>query len=236
MYPFMFPDGSFQGAEEQLRKVLKLARARGNDVLDLCCGPGRFAVPLAKRGFRVTGVDRTAFLLGKAKERAAAEEVRIECVREDMRAFIRPESFDLALSMFTSFGYFDDKDEDLQVLQNVGRSLRKGGAFLLDVMGKEVLARIFQPTSAATLADGTELIQRHRIFDDWTRIRNDWILIRKGRARTFRFHHTLYSGQELRDRLRQSGFGEVRLYGDLDGAEYGIDARRLIAVARKTEA
>ena len=49
----------------------------------------------------------------------------------------------------------------------------------------------------------------------------------------FRFHHTLYSGQELQDRLEQTGFGEVRLFGNLDGEEYGPEARRLIAVARK---
>jgi hypothetical protein len=77
------------------------------------------------------------------------------------------------------------------------------------------------------------LVQRGEIFDDWTRIRAEWILIRRGRARTFAFHHTVYSGQELRERMEKAGFVDVRLYGDLDGSDYGLDARRLIAVGRK---
>jgi SAM-dependent methyltransferase len=126
-YPFMFPDQKFIQAEELLGKVLKLSGAKGRDVLDLCCGPGRFSIPLAKRKFRVTGVDRTAFLLDQAKRKAKTANVRIEWVQEDMRSFIRPESFDLVLSMFTSFGYFDDKDEDIQVLENIWTSHRLGG-------------------------------------------------------------------------------------------------------------
>jgi hypothetical protein len=77
------------------------------------------------------------------------------------------------------------------------------------------------------------LIQMHEIFDDWTRIRNEWILIKGNRAKRFKFHHTLYSGQELSDRLQQAGFSQVKLYGDFDGQPYGPDAPRLVAVARK---
>jgi hypothetical protein len=80
------------------------------------------------------------------------------------------------------------------------------------------------------------VVQHHEIFDDWTRIRNEWILIRKGRAKHFRFHHTVYSGQELRDRLEQAGFRRVRLYGNLDGDAYGPATHRLIATARKPPA
>lgn len=46
---------------------------------------------------------------------------------------------------------------------------------------------------------------------------------------------TLYSGQELRDRLESVGFSDVKLYGNLSGGEYGLNAERLIAVGRKSE-
>ena len=233
LYPFLFPDERFADAIEQVDKPLELARPRGKAALDLCCGPGRCSIALAKRGFTVTGVDRTRYLLDKARAKARAAKVRIEWVRKDMRDFVRPEAFQLALSMFTSFGYFDDKREDITVLQNVLASLAPGGVFLIDVMGKERLAKIMQPTSSSVLPDGTTLVERREIFDDWTRIRNEWILIRKGRAKTFTFHLTIYSGQELRDRLERVGFTDVRLYGNFDGDGSGPDAPRLIAVARK---
>jgi hypothetical protein len=101
------------------------------------------------------------------------------------------------------------------------------------VVGKEILAKLFQPTMSSVLPDGARLVQRHEIFDDWTRIRNEWILIRKGRAKTFKFHHTIYSGQELRDRMEQVELADVKLYGNLDGEEYGPNAQRLVAVAHK---
>lgn len=56
-----------------------------------------------------------------------------------MRSFIRPLSYDLVLNMFTSFGYFDDKKDDLKVLENVFVSLKPGGFLLIDVMGKETI-------------------------------------------------------------------------------------------------
>jgi len=229
----MFPERRFTMAAEQVEKALALAKPAGKAALDLCCGPGRCSIALARTGFRVTGVDRTKFLLDKARARAKATKVKIEWVHMDMRDFIRAEAFDLVLSMFTSFGYFDDKREDIEVLHNILASLRPGGACLIDVMGKERLANFLQPTTSDLLPDGTKLIERHEIFDDWTRIRNEWILIRKGKATSFKFHHTIYSGQELRDRMEQVGFTDVKLYGNLDGDEYGPNAQRLIAVGHK---
>ena len=236
LYPFMFPEQRLAATSEEVQKVLALTKPGGKAALDLCCGPGRCSIALAQLGFDVTGVDRTAYLLDKGRAKARAAKVKIEWVQDDMRDFARTEAFDLALSMFTSFGYFDHKQEDVHVLGNILTSLKPAGVCLIDVMGKERLANILQPTTSDVLPDGTQLIQRHEIFDDWTRIRNEWILIRKGKARSFRFHHTIYSGQELRDRMEQVGFADVKLFGNLDGDEYGPNANRLIAVARKMPA
>jgi len=154
-------------------------------------------------------------------------------VLSDMRDFVREDSFDLAVSMFTSFGYFDRKEDDLTVLRNIYRSLKAGGVCLIDVVGKEWLAGVFQPVGCEEMADGTLLIQRREIFDNWTRIRNEWIMIRDGRASAFKFHHTVYSGQELLDRLERAGFNQTRLFGGLDGREYNREASRLVAVGWK---
>jgi len=233
LYLFMFSDQRFAEAEAQVDKALALVRPPGKSLLDLGCGPGRWAIPLARRGFQVTGVDRTKYLLAKGRANARKAGVDIEWLRKDMRDFVRPGAFDLAISMFTSFGYFDDDEEDLVVLRNVLDSLKPGGRFLIDVAGKEWVARIFQPTTSTVLEDGTRLIERHEIIDGWTRVRNEWILIRKGKVKTFNFHHTIYSGRELKDRMLAAGFHDVRLYGSLDGDEYGASAQRLVAVGQK---
>ena len=233
LYPYMFPEKRFEDTPAEIKKVLALIKPKGKTVLDLCCGPGRCAITLARRGFKVTGVDRTKFLLDKARARARKTKARVEWIQNDMRDFIRPETYDMVLSMFTSFGYFDDKKEDLVVLKNILTSLKPGGTCLIEVMGKEILARIYQPTRSDILPDGTKVIGRSEIFSEWTRVRNEWIIIKKGRSKSFTFHHTIYSGQELRDRMENAGFKNVKLYGNFDGDEYGMNSERLIVVGYK---
>jgi hypothetical protein len=53
-----------------------------------------------------------------------------------------------------------------------------------------------------------------------------------GHYRGFDFEHTIYSGRELKGRLLAPGFSEVQLFGDFQGAPYGVDAASLVAVAR----
>jgi len=210
MYPYLFTPERFEAAGEEVDKVLSLTGVSGGAALDLCCGPGRHTLALAGKGFSVTGVDRTRFYLHKAMDRANEAGLEAEFVLSDMRDFVREDSYDLAVSMFTSFGYFDRKEDDLVVLKNIHLSLKTGGACLIDVVGKEWLARVFQPSSCDKMDD-----------------------IKDGRARSFKLHHTLYSGQELLDRLELAGFGKTRLFGSLDGGEYDRDASRLVAVAWK---
>jgi SAM-dependent methyltransferase len=233
LYPFMFPQQRIDDADEQVAHALALTKPPGKSVLDLCCGPGRCSIALAKKGLSVTGVDRTKYLLDKARAQARAAHLKIEWVQADMRDFVRASSFALVLSMFTSFGYFDDLREDELVLRNMLASLRPGGACLIEVLGKERLAKIFQPTSSSALPDGTLIVERREIFDDWSRVRNEWLLIKNGRVRSFQFYNTVYSGMELRERMERAGFVNVKLYGNLAGDEYDPDAERLIAVGRK---
>ena len=233
LYPFMFADRHFYLAEDEVNSVLSLSGLEEGDILDLACGPGRHATVLARKGFRVTGVDLSSFLLEKAVAHSRAENVHVDWVREDMRRFVRPESFDLVISMYTSLGYFDDRRDDVRVLQNIHQNLRAGGALVVDTMSKEWLAREFTPTTCEELTDGRLLFRRHEIFDDWSRVRNRWTLIEGGRAETFSFQHSVYSGLELKDRLLDVGFTAVELFGGLDRRAYDLNATRLVAVARK---
>jgi hypothetical protein len=101
------------------------------------------------------------------------------------------------------------------------------------MMGKENLAKIFQPVSAETLPDGSMMVEKRQIIDDWSRVRNEWTIIGKSGIRKFSFHLNLYSGQELRGKMEMAGFSPVKLYGNLEGDPYGPQAKRLIAVGRK---
>jgi len=231
--PFLFPEERFAAAETEVSRLLELIDFEGREVLDLCCGPGRHSIELARRGYVVTGVDLSSLLLDKARQRAAGNNLEIEWVASDMRSFVRPESFDLAINLYTSFGYFENPQDDMKVLSNVRASLRTGGRLVMQMAGKELLASIFQPSSVDEVPGAGLLAQRRTVLDDWSRIRNEWTLIRDDEARTVTFSHFIYSARELKEMLTAAGFGEVRIYGDLEGHDYGPGAERLVAVAVK---
>jgi SAM-dependent methyltransferase len=195
-YPFMFIEERFTKAEAEVAELVKLTGTPFRKVLDFCCGPGRHSIPLARQGAQVTAVDRSPFLLEKARSRAELEKLEIEWVQEDMRSFVRPGQFDLIINLFTSFGYFGDVEEDLTVLRNVFRSLVPGGFFVIDVVGKEIVARSFAPSSVDKQPDGSVLVQTREITDDWYRIRSRWFLIRGQSVTEAHFDHALYSGRE----------------------------------------
>jgi SAM-dependent methyltransferase len=233
VYPFLMTEERMGGAADEVDSALSLVGFEGRDVLDLCCGAGRHSVELASQGLTVTGVDRSSFLLGKARALAEEQGVEVEWVEADMRDFVRPACYDLVLNMFTSFGYFEVASDDVKVVENVFRSLRSGGKFLIDVAGKELVAAVFQPTTSDESPDGGLLVRRHEIVDDWSRIKNDWIIIQGGTTTSFTFHLRMYSARELEDTLDRAGFRYVRVFGDLRGGAYGPGAERLIVVAVK---
>ncbi len=223
--------------EEAVEEVDHLARlldlAPGAAVCDLACGPGRHSIALARQGYATTGVDRTASYLAAAGDKAQAEGLHVEFVQADMRTFRRPEAFDAVINMLTAFGYFEDPDDDRRVAENVHRSLRPGGAFLLDVAGKEWVARIFQPRDWSRLDDGTIFLAERKVLKNWSWMWNRWMLFKDGRWFEKELSHRIYSAVELETLLRQAGFARVDIYGHISGEPYDHQAKRLIAVARK---
>jgi SAM-dependent methyltransferase len=229
-YPHLFTEDRMAAAPGEVDRLLALAGVTSGAALDLCCGPGRHSLALAQKGFAVTAVDRSPFLLDKARQRAAAAPV--EFVQADMREFVREGAFDLAVNLFTSFGYFETPDEDLQVLRNVRASMKPGGVFVIDVLGKECLASLPHRTRWVE-APGQDLFVQHcRILPGWSRARLQWLLVQGERALRYEYEHNVYSGQELYALLRTAGFDEVRLFGNLDGALYDSAATRLVARAQ----
>ena len=232
----MFSPERIEMAPREVEQVVALLGIEpGARVLDLCCGIGRHSLELARRGYQVTGVDRTAAYLQTARRAASAESLTVEWIEADARQFVRPEAFDHAINLFTSFGYFEDPAEDQLMVEHVFRSLRPGGSLMIDVMGKERLARIFTPRVWEQLPDGSLFLQERRIKDDWTWIENRWILVQDGQPQEFTLGHRLYDGAGLRALLLETGFDSVDLYGTLEGAPYDNNAQRLIAVACKAE-
>lgn len=251
--PIIFGESFTKPAAEQVDGVLALAgppaAAPGATVLDLPCGVGRHSLDLARRGYRVVAVDRTQSYLDQARRCAEAEGLgdRIEFVRADMREFARPGAFDLVINLFTSFGYFDDPIDDRRVAGAFLANLKPGGKLVIELVGKEIVARIFRPRDWREGPDGTLVLESRELARDFSWIENRWQILTPrpdstgepagcGAAyhrRELRFGHRLYSAAELKSLLDSVGFTNLKAYGTLAGGPYDQSALRLVVVGEK---
>jgi SAM-dependent methyltransferase len=229
----IFQPARWEEAAEQSEVLPGLLGLRpGAHILDLGCGPGRYAIPLAGQGYRVTAVDSTAAFVEEGRRRAEAAGVEVEFVQADMRRFARPEAFDATINMLTSFGYFEDPEDDRLVVDNIRASLVDGGAFLIDTYGKEVIARIFQARDWEE-RNGELWLYERRVDAAWSHMVNRWIRVTDEGRTEFHLSHRLFSATELERLMLEGGFSSARSYGDLAGEPYDENASRLVVVGRK---
>ncbi|MBN2875390.1 MAG: class I SAM-dependent methyltransferase [Spirochaetales bacterium] len=230
--PLLFGDERWAEAPAVVDAILRLSGApESGTVLDSCCGPGRHALEFAARGYRVTGVDITGPYIEAARESARAMNLAAEFVRADSRSWSRPASFDLAVNLFTSFGYFETKAEDELMLARIRESLKPGGVLVMDLVGKELAARDFTKGERFE-RDGRLVTTTFEVVGAWEGLRNRW-MVQEGERRVDRaWVQRLYAATELRDSLKHAGFSSVSLHGNWSGDPYDASAERLVAVAR----
>lgn len=233
-HDFLFSDQRSAQAEELIDTSPLLSFPPGARVLDLCCGPGVFTLPLARRGLEVTGVDRSPAMLEAARESCAAAGVKARFVRADALHHVEAGAYDVVLNLFTSFGYFEDPADNARVLRNMRDCLTPGGRLVLDVAGKELLARRVTPPKVVRHGEDL-LVQTDTVLEDWARLRSDWVLVRGDHVRRASLVWFVYSAVELRSMVREAGFGEVEVFGGFDGRPYDQDAERLVLRAVRTE-
>jgi SAM-dependent methyltransferase len=207
-----------------------LGLAGGVEVLDLGCGHGRVANRLAAKGARVTGLDVTPMFLDRARSDAHQLGVTVDYVEGDMRAIPWADRFDVIVSWFTAYGYFDD-DQDRKVLSLVHRALKPGGRFLVELNHKDGLLPHWLPSTVEEV-DGALMIDR-RVFDPLTgRSNARRTIIKEGQVRESSYFTRMFSFTELRDWLLWAGFSAVSGFAG-DGSELLRTSRRMILVAEK---
>jgi SAM-dependent methyltransferase len=192
-----------------------LALSPGSAILDLGCGFGRHAVPLARRGYRLTGVDLSETMLAEARGLAQRAGVDVDWQRRDMRDLAGLGPFDACLCLYTVLGYFDDAENE-RVVRGVHAVLRPGGRLLLDVTNPLALIRgwpgtVWRETSLGVARETSALDPlTSRLEATHTLFRRD------GRREELPPTDVrLYAPHEVRRLLAAAGFEVEQLHGAL---------------------
>ncbi|WP_164895663.1 class I SAM-dependent methyltransferase [Mesorhizobium sp. M7A.F.Ca.MR.176.00.0.0] len=208
-----------------------LSLEHGSPVLELGCGYGRITNRLAEKGARVTGLDASPTLLKKAEADAAERTVDVEYVLGDMRSLPWRDRFDAAYLWYTTFGYFDEADNE-RVLREAAASLRKGGRLLIDQINRFFLLREQSPSCDVVQRDDDLRIDTINNDPLTDRLNCERIVVRGGSVRRMRLSVRQYGYSECVRMLQNAGFDSVEAYGQ-EGAEFTPYGPRLVVVAYK---
>jgi len=236
--PIMFDDARWAEAPTVAQYVRDIAKlAPGGKVLDAGCGLGRISVELAALGLDVTGVDIIQSELDAAKDSAEAEGVELTLINQDLRSFHAPDQYDCAINLFTSFGYCDTIEEDMQILRNIADSLKVGGTFIMECTSRETAILYWTPGEEFERA-GFNVKTHFEVVGAWEGLRSQWTLYPLNDTNQqpvidHTFVQRLYPATFLRDKLLDLGFSKADIYGDFDLSPYDEHARTMILIARK---
>ena len=230
LYPLVYGHRDVAEAEGVAMKLAPIVKA-SRPTLDVACGNGRYMCALQSAGLDVYGVDLSEFLLGEAAKRGPGD--RVVC--GDMRALpFADGAFGSAINMFTSFGYFDEDEDDTRALREIARVIAPGGPFVLDFINAGRVRDRIEPRSRRNVGNA--------LVEEWREISGDGrVLIKRVEVTAAGRHPVayserlrLYSREELGAMLADAGFDVLHSHGDYElGAFHKRNSDRLIMVCEK---
>jgi len=230
--PAYDPDSSPYNVDEVISLFDPQPGAR---LLDLACGQGWLTIPLAQRGFQVTGFDLSGALLTRAEQAADQAGVTVEWVRGDMRDLPSEwtKRFGCVTLTLSEFGCFSDQSDNQRVLDEVARVLKAGGRFLLDIVANRDGLVVRGETRGFLEGDGF-FVSESRSFDLITGVHHvvyHWY--HQGQRHETKWQIHAYTPPEVVRMLGTAGLQVVAMYGSLAGDYLVRDSMGMVFVAQK---
>lgn len=225
----------------EVNAFLNISQLKSSDtILDLCCGQGRHSLELANRGFQfISGIDRSRYLIRLARGRAQKKGYSIKFSEGDARKTRLPDqSFDCVMVMGNSFGYFEQQDDDLKVLQEINRLLHDGGMIYLDITDGSWMKKNFEKRSWEWISEEYMVCRERHLAKDNSRLISRELVIHseKGVIADQFYAERLYNFEELESLLQAAGFETISKQDHYKGESFrnqdlGMMANRIITTA-----
>lgn len=147
-YHILYKDRGYEEAQEFMQNLTSFLKLKkGSSILDLACGKGRHSVFLNKLGYNVTGVDLSVNSIAFAKQyekEGLNFEVHDMCLPMNRK-------FDAVFNLFTSFGYFENENDNLRTIKAIKEDLNEDGAGVIDFMNVEKVISDLVPENSKTI-------------------------------------------------------------------------------------
>lgn len=228
-YHVLYKNRDFSEAELFIDNLLQLLKPeKTNRFLDVGCGKGRHAIYLNKKGFDVIGIDLSEKSIACAK---LSENETLHFYTHDMRKLFRTNYFDVAVNLFTSFGYFEQERDDNAVINSAFKALKPNGIFVLDFMNSKKVMNQMTCNETKTI-DGIE-------FNISKSLENNFIVKKidftdKGKDYHFEERVKALTLSDFEKYFQANKLKILHLLGNYGLEEFNEESsERLIIVARK---
>lgn len=195
-------------------------------ILDAACGPGRYSYHLAKQGFDVTGFDLAMPLLKITRDKLTNLGIQPKLFRSDIRNVPLQGKFDLILNMFTSFGYFDDDDENFKFIKSARKLLKPDALFVLDYLNDIFVRENLVPHSTKEIQGKT--ITENRFIRNG-RVEKEISISGDDGMANFLESVKLYDKDFLMTTIKDLGYSVKEVWGGYEGEPFDRNSsQRLI--------
>jgi len=233
---FMVKYVDYKGWADYLERVFRRFGLKPRSVLDVACGTGIPTMLLARRGYRMTGVDRSPEMLAVLESKRG--DLPVRTVRADIRDFHVPEPADAAICLYDSMNYLLVEEDLTRCFACVRQALVKNGLFAFDMNTVYGLAEFWGTRSTVREVGGIQSIWQNS-YDHETRVSTlhltFWETPKPGAAvqKSEEIHQErAYYPEEVERCLRAAGFLEVYVYQHGSFIEPGPYTTRMMVVAR----
>ncbi|WP_107039253.1 class I SAM-dependent methyltransferase [Brumimicrobium mesophilum] len=228
-YHILYQNRDFSEAERFINNLLNYLNLPTEvSCLDLACGKGRHSVFLNKKGLKVTGVDLSENSIQEAKP---FENDTLSFDTHDMRKVYQKDTFDVVFNLFTSFGYFDNYDDNLKVLLSIHEMLVEEGIVVIDFMNADFVLDHLVEKEVKSL-DGIDF--RITRSYDGNHIFKSIDFSDNGKDCHFQERVQAIKKEEFEDLLKKAGFDIIDVFGDFSLSPFNrSESDRLIIIAKK---
>lgn len=228
-------DPSLAPTAEFLIATLNLKQ--GDRVFDQCCGTGAVSRALAEKGINVIGIDQAGHYIDRAKSLSRQQRLTGTFFEEaDAFEYVTPEKCDAAINWYSSFGYTEDDDINIRMMDRVKESLKSGGLFALDYMNVPNLLANFQPIYTRSHDQDSDkvIVHKHTAIDEKRgMVGSKWVYnFPDGTSKEANGESRLYMPEDIISLMKQAGFIDIRSYGSFDKKPCDESQPRCIVVGR----
>ncbi len=223
VYDELMDEVDYDSWVKYLEDIIDREGVKVKNVLELACGTGNITIPLAKKHYDIAGLDISYEMLGVAREKAEKDGLELVLLEQDITELdFDIEDLDCILCACDGFNYIIDDDDLRSVFQKTYKLLKDKGLFIFDISSYYKLSQVL----------GNNMYGENR--EDITYIWQNYFY-EEDKYNKFEEEHQqrAYTQQEIFNHLKDTGFSEIKIYGDFTFEEPTNTSQRIFFVCKK---